>query len=165
MFTVRFAEPGDVAAMAELLREMDEFYGGTATGPAGAKVHQINSALFADPPLAYAMLARDGSSLAGMAAYSFLWPAALATKSLYLKELYVSTSCRGRGIGKLLMTHIFKVATDNGCSRVEWTTDRENTAAQRFYEQLGLTMLPAKLFYRAEGREVLSRLSLTQSDR
>jgi RimJ/RimL family protein N-acetyltransferase len=62
------------------------------------------------------------------------------------------------------MTHIFKVAAGNDCSRVEWTTDRENTGAQRFYEQLGLTMLPAKLFYRAEGRETLSRLSRAAGD-
>lgn len=164
MPTVRPAEPGDAAAMAGLLRELDEFYGGTATGPADAKVHQINSALFGDPPLAHAILAHDGPSLAGLAAYSFLWPAAHATKSLYLKELYVSASCRGRGIGTLLMTHIFKVAAGNDCSRVEWTTDRENTGAQRFYEQLGLTVLPAKLFYRAEGREALSRLSRAAGD-
>jgi ribosomal protein S18 acetylase RimI-like enzyme len=159
MLTVRSAEPGDAAALAGLLRELDEFYGAAATAPNDAKAQQINSALFADPPLACALLACDGPSLAGMAAYSFLWPAARATKSLYLKELYVPASCRGRGVGTLLMTHILKVAADNDCSRVEWTTDRENTAAQRFYEQLGLTMLPTKLFYRAEivgGRAVSS---------
>ena len=87
MFTVRSAEPGDVTAMAELFREMDEFYGETATESVDAKVHQTNSVLFADPPLAYAILACDGSNLVGMAAYSFLWPAALTAKSLYLKDL------------------------------------------------------------------------------
>jgi len=151
MFTVRSGEPGDVAAMAELLCEMDEFYGETIAEPATTKIDQINSVLFADRPLAYAILAWDGSNLAGMAAYSFLWPAALTTKSLYLKELYVSKSYRRHGIGKLLMEHIFKVAIDTDCSRVEWTTDEDNAEAQRFYGKLGFSAIPSKAFYRVEG--------------
>ena len=151
MFTVRSAEAGDVAAMAELFREMDEFYGEAITEPATTKIDQINSVLFADPPLAYAILTWDGSNLAGMAAYSFLWPAALSTKSLYLKELYVSKSYRRHGIGKLLMEYVLKAAIDTDCSRVEWTTDEDNTEAQHFYRKLGFSASPAKIFYRVEG--------------
>jgi ribosomal protein S18 acetylase RimI-like enzyme len=151
MFTVRSAEPGDVAAMAELFREMDEFYGEAITESATTKIDQINSVLFADPPLAFAILAWDGSNLAGMAAYSFLWPAALTTKSLYLKELYVSKSYRRHGIGKLLMEYVLKAAIDTDCSRVEWTTDEDNTEAQHFYRKLGFSASPAKIFYRVEG--------------
>jgi GNAT superfamily N-acetyltransferase len=159
MFTVRSAEPGDVAAMAELFREMDEFYGETITEPATTKIDQINSVLFADPPLAYAILAWDGSNLVGMAAYSFLWPAALTTKSLCLKELYVSKNYRRHGIGKLLMEYVFKAAIDTDCSRVEWTTDEDNAEAQRFYRKLGFPANPSKTFYRVEGGELLSSLS------
>jgi GNAT superfamily N-acetyltransferase len=162
MFTARSAEPGDIAAMTELFREMDEFYGETVTEPAEAKIDQINSVLFADPPLAYAILAWDGSNLVGMAAYSFLWPAALTTKLLFLKELYVSKSYRRHGIGKLLMEHLFKAAIDTGCSRVEWTTDRENMEAQHFYERLGLAVDSSKVFYRAEGPEALNLFSAAQ---
>jgi len=35
-----------------------------------------------------------------------------------------------------------------GCTRIEWTTDTGNLAAQRFYESLGARPLPTKLFYR-----------------
>jgi GNAT superfamily N-acetyltransferase len=38
-----------------------------------------------------------------MASYSFLWPAAGVTRSLYLKELYVAQDWQRQGIGKLLM--------------------------------------------------------------
>jgi ribosomal protein S18 acetylase RimI-like enzyme len=159
MFTVRSAGPGDVAAMTELFREMDEFYGRTITEPATKKIDQINSVLFADPPLAYAILAWDESNLVGMAAYSFLWPAVLTTKSLYLKEVYVAKSYRRHGTGKLLMEHVFKAAIDTDCSRVEWTTDEDNAEAQRFYRKLGFSANPSKIFYRVEGRDLLSSLS------
>jgi GNAT superfamily N-acetyltransferase len=164
MLTVRSAEPGDVTAMAELFREMDEFYGETTTEPADAKIDQINSVLFADPPLAYAILAWDGPNLVGMAGYSFLWPATLTSKSLFLKELYVSKRYRRRGLGRILMERLFRVATDSHCSRVEWTTDDENTDAQRFYGQLGFSATPSKRFYRAEGRERLHRFGSAQGD-
>lgn len=140
--------------MADLFLEMDTFYGEDVMEPAGVKIRHITSVLFVDPPLVYSILAWDGAALIGMAAYSFLWPAARTTKSLYLKELYVRQSHRRRGVGRLLMQQIFKVANDNDCSRVEWTTDEDNLKAQRFYEKLGVPANASKVFYRVEGRDL-----------
>jgi ribosomal protein S18 acetylase RimI-like enzyme len=155
MFTVTRAVPEDVAAMVELLREMGDFYGEIPEESAEAKADQINSVLFANPPLAYALLARDGSHLVGFAAYSFLWPSIQTTKSLYMKELYVLKNYRRSGVGKMLMEHIFQIAAENDCGRAEWTTDSDNMDAQRFYESFGSINLPSKVFYRVEGREAL----------
>ncbi|HEV2372124.1 MAG TPA: GNAT family N-acetyltransferase [Streptosporangiaceae bacterium] len=141
------AEPRDAAAMADLFLEMDRFYGETTLESADAKVHQIESALFTNPPLAYALLAWDRAELVGIAAYSFLWPAALTSKSLYLKELYVRLHHRRKGVGKMLMQHVFQVARDRECSRVEWTTDKGNANAQNFYKDLGIQPNSSKIFY------------------
>src|SRR5215470_12007777 len=115
--------------MADLFTEVDRFYGEPIMESAEAKIPHINSVLFGSPPLAYAVLAWDGTTLVGMAAYSFLWPAARTTKSLYLKELYVRQSHRRAGVGRLLMERLFKIAKDHDCSRVEWMTDEDNTEA------------------------------------
>ena len=109
------------------------------------------------PTAAYALLAWDSTRLAGFAAYSFLWPAAGLTRSLYLKELYVAGDCRHRGVGKMLMQAVFDVASKHGCSRVEWTTDRDNSGAQGFYAALGLPTQPSKVFYRVEDTRVTSQ--------
>jgi ribosomal protein S18 acetylase RimI-like enzyme len=136
--------------MAQLFLEMDEYYGEPVSETVVAKVDQINSVLFADPPLAYALLASDDDRLVGFAGYSFLWPAVNTTKSLYLKELYVSKESRRRGIGKMLMDELRKIAAESDCSRIEWTTDEENLEAREFYGQLGFSILPSKIFYRIE---------------
>jgi predicted N-acetyltransferase YhbS len=99
VITVSPAQPGDAAAIAALLEALGRFYG-AAHQVTGA---QVRAALFARPPGARTLLARDGEAVAGMAAYSFLWPAVGATRSLYLKELYVPQAYRGRGVGRLLM--------------------------------------------------------------
>jgi GNAT superfamily N-acetyltransferase len=80
-----------------------------------------------------------------------LWPAAGLTRSLYLKELYVAVAHRLAGTGALLMRAIFGTARKHACSRVEWTTDTANTAAQDFYGNLGLPKHPSKVFYRVDG--------------
>jgi GNAT superfamily N-acetyltransferase len=56
-----------------------------------------------------------------MAAYSFLWPAAGVTRSLYLKELYVAEAFRRQSIGALLMQRLCQIALEHERSRVEWT--------------------------------------------
>jgi GNAT superfamily N-acetyltransferase len=148
--TIAAAQPEDAAAMVDLLAEMDQFYGDATTAPRTERIQQLNEAVFASPPAAQVLLARAGDQLAGLAAYSYLWPAIGLTRSLYLKELYVVGRYQGQGIGRLLMEALVETAAKNGCSRVEWTTDRDNTGAQAFYEQLGAPVQPSKIFYRIE---------------
>jgi len=150
MIKVAPARSADVLALTELLEEMDRFYGAAGSTSREERVRQTSEALFSDPAAAYVLLAWAGPRLAGMAAYSYLWPAVGRTRSLYLKELYVGESHRRGGVGKLLMRAVFETAAQHGCSRVEWTTDSGNAGAQAFYETLGLPRHPSKVFYRLE---------------
>ncbi|GIG55726.1 hypothetical protein Lfu02_00980 [Longispora fulva] len=59
----------------------------------------------------------------GLASYTFLWPAARFTQSRYLKELFVSKDHQGKGLGRLVMAKLEEIAMENGCRRIEWTTD------------------------------------------
>jgi GNAT superfamily N-acetyltransferase len=151
MITVNPARPSDISALAQLAEEMDRFYGATEMEPLDLRVSQINDAVFGDPPSAYVLVAWDQDKLVGFASYSFLWPAAGLTRSLYLKELYIAETARRQGVGKLLMQRLYAIAVDRGCSRVEWMTERENTEAQHFYADLGAPVNESKLFYRVEG--------------
>jgi GNAT superfamily N-acetyltransferase len=154
MTIITQAEPADIEALANLAEEMDRFYGATEVEPIETRRKQISRALFYDPPSAYVLLARNDSRLDGFASYSFLWPAVGLTTSLYLKELYVTETARGHGIGKLLMRHLYEIAIRHNCSRVEWTTDHSNLDAQRFYAALGVGVMDSKLFYRVPGDEL-----------
>ena len=148
--TISPAKPDDIPAMLGLLAEMDRFYGSSSADPEEVREQQIYQALFGDAPAGHAHLARDGERLVGMAAYSFLWPAVGLTRSLYLKELYVAEACQRRGVGRLLMAALYEIAADHGCSRVEWTTDADNSGAMAFYAAVGVPIEKSKIFYRAE---------------
>jgi GNAT superfamily N-acetyltransferase len=154
VITIAPAEAAHAEALAILLEEMDRFYGATEVETLELRRRQINESLFADPPSAHCLLGWDGGTMVGFAAYSFLWPAIGLTRSLYLKELYIAETARKGGVGRLLMQRLYEIAVKNECSRVEWTTDRDNTDAQRFYAQLGVPVKASKLFYRIEGDEL-----------
>lgn len=153
MAVVTPAEPHHIDDLVALLEEMDRFYGATGIEPLDVRLHQIRKALFSAAPAAYALLAWENEGLIGFAAYSFLWPAVGLTRSLYLKELYVTEHRRRSGIGTQLMKSLFEVANRHGCSRVEWTTDYDNPGARRFYDKIARTH-PSKLFYRLEGEDI-----------
>lgn len=151
MTVVAPVTPEHVEAFAVLAEEMDRFYGTTELDPLDVRHQQINDALFGDPPAAYALMAWNDDEPVGFASYSFLWPAVGLTRSLFLKELYVIESARRTGVGKEIMRTLAETAIKHDCSRLEWQTDQPNTAAQRFYAELGIAVDDTKLFYRAQG--------------
>jgi GNAT superfamily N-acetyltransferase len=129
-----------------LLAERDRFYGVSWTDPHPAA---IEDALFGPVPAGRALVALHDGAVVGLAAYSFLWPAAGVTRSLYLKELFVRATARRHGIGRSLLRELHAIAAEHRCSRIEWTADTDNPDAQRFYAALGAEPLATKLFYRA----------------
>lgn len=139
------ASEQDVDVISVILGEIEGYYGGE---PTPGDPDQTRAALFGPRPAATVLLARDGGQVLGLASYSLLWPAAGAESSLYLKELYVRADARRRGVAGALMEAVKGAAAAAGCSRVEWTADRDNPAALDFYAAFGAEPRDGKVFYR-----------------
>jgi len=143
------ALPGDEDAIVALYAELDAFYEvASPDGSTAERASRVRTALFGDPAAGRALLAWDGTVLAGFAGYQFIWPSSALTVSLYLKELYVTSAYRRCGVGRLLMSGLQEIARRRGCTRVEWTTDTANASARSFYDSLGAAPLASKVFYR-----------------
>lgn len=54
----------------------------------------------------------------------------------YLQDLYVNPDSRGKGIGRILIEHVYKIAAETGCSRVYWLTHETNTDAMVLYDRI-----------------------------
>jgi len=54
-----------------------------------------------------------------------------------LHDLFVDPECRGRGIGRLLMSAARHLAEDSGAAGLSLATATDNHVAQRLYESLG----------------------------
>jgi len=60
---------------------------------------------------------------------------------IYLEDLYVSPSHRGKGIGKALLHDLFQRAEEKNYGRVEWSVLDWNQSAIDFYRSQGAEIL------------------------
>ncbi|MCU0868077.1 MAG: GNAT family N-acetyltransferase [Burkholderiales bacterium] len=55
---------------------------------------------------------------------------------LYLQDLYVAESVRGRGHGRALIEHVYADAQARGIARVYWLTHESNATARALYDRV-----------------------------
>ena len=54
----------------------------------------------------------------------------------YLQDLFVAPDQRGKGVGRLLIEHVYDLARAAGCARVYWLTHETNTEAMQLYDRI-----------------------------
>lgn len=155
MTPIRLLQANDAAfpALATLMEEMQAHY--RVACPPRA---EIIAGLEAMPPGAEILVAEEHGSVLGLAAFSAIYPGPGLKPGIFLKELYVSGSQRGRGLGRALMQKLASLAKERGLTRIDWTAEAENTRLLSFYEELGGARKPDKVFFRLDG-EALARLA------
>jgi ribosomal protein S18 acetylase RimI-like enzyme len=73
----------------------------------------------------------------GFALYFYNYSTWRGHAGIYLEDLFVRPSFRGRGIGKALFAAVAAIAVEEGCPRLEWAVLDWNTPAIDFYNSLG----------------------------
>jgi len=75
----------------------------------------LHRALFNENPNVFAVVCWEGGSPIGFALYFFNFSTWLGRNGLYLEDLYVTPSHRGKGAGKQLLSHLANIAVKKGC--------------------------------------------------
>jgi GNAT superfamily N-acetyltransferase len=84
-----------------------------------------------------AVVAEQNKKLQGYLVY-YLIPFTYDLKpTLFIKELYVNKSSRGKNIGKELMQFTINDAKEKDCGRMKWDVLSDNIKAQLFYKNFG----------------------------
>jgi GNAT superfamily N-acetyltransferase len=76
----------------------------------------------------------------GFALYFFSYSTFLAQPTLYLEDLYVLSTERGKGAGGALLSALARIALKRKCGRMDWAVLDFNAPAIRFYEKIGAKM-------------------------
>jgi ribosomal protein S18 acetylase RimI-like enzyme len=85
----------------------------------------------------------DASSFGGFIAEGHderLGLAIVVPRDSEYEVLSLSTTARGRGVGRALLEYCFADADARGCRRVWLTTTNDNVAAIAFYQRVGMDM-------------------------
>lgn len=102
--------------------------------------HIINSAermekdAFGPRPAFSFLVAEEKGQVVGAAIYYFTY-STWKGKSLYLEDLIITGSHRGKGIGQLFMQALANEAVMNGAQKMKWQVAEDNKGAIRFYER------------------------------
>ena len=156
--TVRPATETDISVLLAFIRELAEYE--KLTHEVSANEEQLRATLFGPRRFAEALLACADGQPMGFALFFHNYSTFLARPGLYLEDLYVQPSFRGRGFGKLLLTTVARIAVERGCGRYEWTVLDWNTPSIRFYESLGAEMKSDWRIMRVTGAALENMASL-----
>ena len=114
-------------------------------------VKEIKNSIFAQNSTVKALICEEDGKAIGYAVYFYNYSTWLGKKGIYLEDLYVNESKRGRGAGKAMIKYLAKKAISENCGRFEWACLDWNTPSRDFYESLGAVALNEWVGYRLEG--------------
>ena len=119
---------------------------------------KVRDSMFGLRSYAEAILAEEDGQAVGFALFFHNYSTFLAQPGLYLEDLFVLESHRGRGVGKALLAQLARIAVDRQCGRLEWAVLDWNVDAITFYERLGARPNSEWTVYRVTG-DALSALA------
>ncbi len=147
--TTRRAVPGDESLILGFIRELAAYE--KLSHEVVATDAHIHRTLFCEAPKAFALIAEDEGEPVGFALYFFNYSTFLGRHGLYLEDLYVRESARGKGTGKALLAALARVAVENDCGRMEWSVLDWNGPSIAFYKSLGAVPMDEWTVYRLTG--------------
>ncbi len=65
-----------------------------------------------------------------------------------MKDLFISKSARGTGLGNRFMRYLAQHAVELGCHRFDWTAETDNPRAVAFYDDLNASRVVEKVYFR-----------------
>lgn len=77
-----------------------------------------------------------GGVIAGIAHSSFTHSTWAEKQDLYLEDLFVDPSLRGKGYGRALIEATAEFGKQHGARKLYWQTHQDNETAQRLYDTL-----------------------------
>lgn len=155
---IRPAEPSDAPRILALIQALALY----EKEPDAVEVdaETLRAQLGADRPPFECVLAMDGAEAVGFALYFQTYSTWRGRPGMWLEDLFVVPESRGRGIGKLLLSHLAAETVRREYGRLEWSVLDWNESAIRFYESLGAAPMDEWTTHRVD-RDSLSTLAKT----
>ena len=134
-FKIRQATELDCATILRFITQLAEYE--KLAHEVVADEKKLAATLFGDNPSAEVVIAEYDTKPVGFALYFTNYSTFLAQPGIYLEDLFVDITMRGKGFGKALLTHLAKLAVGRNCGRLEWSVLDWNQPAIDFYRALG----------------------------
>ncbi len=135
--TIRTGRKEDLPRTLQLIKELAEYE--RAPHEVTNTVSQMEIDGFGPNPIYGFFVAEEENRIIGLSLYYWRY-STWKGKRLYLEDIIVTESQRGRGIGKLLFDRTMQHALDENCSGMLWQVLDWNEPAINFYKKYGSKM-------------------------
>ena len=116
-YKLRFAEPSDVSLILEFIRELAEYEKMLHEVVATEEV--LRESLF-ERKIAEVIIGEFQNQPVCFALFFYNYSTFLGKPGIYLEDLFVKPKMRGKGIGKIMLSFLAKLAIERKCGRLEW---------------------------------------------
>jgi GNAT superfamily N-acetyltransferase len=151
-FSVRPAEPADVTHIHSMIVELAVFE--KLEHMVVATEELLHDGLFGPRPACEAIVGEENGEVVAFALFFHNFSTFLTKKGLYLEDLYVRQSHRGKGYGTALLSKLAQIAVERNCGRFEWSVLDWNEPAIGFYQTMGAEILPEWRICRVTGESL-----------
>ena len=147
--SIRNACASDATNILRFIKELADFE--QLSHQVVADEAQLISTLFGGDAVAKVLIAELNGEAVGFALYFYNYSTFLAKPGIYLEDLYVTPTARGKKVGKHLLKKLAKIAVAENCGRVEWSVLDWNQSAIDFYRSVGAVGMEEWTVQRLDG--------------
>jgi GNAT superfamily N-acetyltransferase len=153
-FSIRPARASDVAHIHSMIVELAVFE--KLEHMVVATEALLHEGLFGTKPSCEAIVGEENGVVVTFALFFHNFSTFLTKKGLYLEDLYVRESHRGKGYGTRMLKRLAQIAVERNCGRFEWSVLDWNEPAITLYKAMGAAILPEWRICRVTGDSLAS---------
>jgi GNAT superfamily N-acetyltransferase len=144
-FQIRFATEEDVPLILSLIRGLAEYE--NLLDKVVATEEGLRDSIFVQKRAEVLIGEYEGKPV-GFALFFYNFSTFLGKPGIYLEDLYIKPEMRGKGMGKILLSYLARLAVERDCGRLEWWCLNWNEPSIQFYRHLGAKPMDEWTVYR-----------------
>lgn len=148
-FEIKPATLNDVPLILHFIKELAEYE--KLLDEVTATEEILKESLFGEKSSAEVLIGYLDHQPVSIAIFFHNFSTFLGRPGIYLEDLFVRPSARGKGVGKKMLVHLAKLAKERQCGRLEWWVLDWNEPAIEFYKSLGAKPMDEWTVFRVTG--------------
>jgi GNAT superfamily N-acetyltransferase len=140
------ATENDAGLILQLIKDLAAYE--KLSDQVSATEQDLRASLVGPRAAVEALIGYAGEEPAGFALYFQSFSTFNGRPGLYLEDLFVKPKWRRRGLGRMLLARLARIAVDRGYGRMEWSVLDWNEMALRVYRGVGAIPMDEWTVYR-----------------
>jgi GNAT superfamily N-acetyltransferase len=148
-FQIRFAKEKDIPLILFFIKELASYE--KLLEQVSATEEILRDSLFVRRKAEVIIGEYDGKP-AGFALFFHNFSTFLGKPGIYLEDLYIRPEMSGKGLGKIMLSFLAKLAVERDCGRLEWWCLDWNEPSIKFYKHIGAKPMDDFTVYRVSDK-------------